>query len=195
MHVPILLIPFHVFFSKMQHWKQNSVKCLCVGACNERIFSPTVIHNMLYQKLFSDLELLNGLQAAVHSVSGVRLRQGFKCSERRFNFGLGSFLFPGQGRTGTLRTFPPIGTYAPIWIHLPVCCHRLASDADSAGLKPHSVLVHQHPKQRVCVQYKRPCNLETFNFFFVYVTVLSTYQHLFHVPVILLIMYAKQTPN
>lgn len=110
---------------------------------------------MLYQKLFSDLELLNGFQAAVHSVPGVTLCQGVKCSERQFTFGFGSFLFPGQARTGTLRTFPPIGTHTPIWINVPIYCHPPASDAeyliaDSAGLKSHSALVHQHPKQRVC---------------------------------------------
>lgn len=110
---------------------------------------------MLYQKLFSDSELLNGFQAAVHSVSGVRLCQGVKCSERRFTFGFGSCLFPGQGRTGTLRTFPPIGTYTPIWINMSIYCYPPTSDAEylianSVSLKSHSALVHQHPKQRVC---------------------------------------------
>lgn len=55
-----------------------------------------------------------GLQQLRTACLGVRLRQGAKCSERRFTFGFGSFLRPGQGRTGTLCTFPPIGTYAPM---------------------------------------------------------------------------------
>lgn len=142
--------PFSCFFKNAALEIEFSQASVCWSMQWKAFLSHCYSQHAISKAFFSDLELLNGLQAAVHSVPGVRLCQGVKCSERRFTFGFGSFLFPGQGRTGTLCTFPPIGTYAPIWIHLPICCHRPASDADSAGLKPHSALVHQHPEQRLC---------------------------------------------